>query len=257
MVQDLSAALVWYLYCDDRFSWESVFYRQLGKLSTQISSNLISEVHILVKSSANSQYQALSESLKLVLSSVPVLIRFLPLVEDDPDCSEYAAISYIHENASLIGKPILYMHLKGISYIREDFRYLCSLEWGDFLEWALLENLSSNLISLASGGDVLGCNLGRYFYKGELRTSFEGNFWIAKPCHIAALPCPVCPSVLMSKYGLDAKQTWRLYYEAWVTSAAKKLYLNAYKSHSIHNLGFHYSHRFARSQYPETKRANI
>ena len=245
--------LVWYLFLGKSNGWEQIFYRQLAKIAIEVLGETIDHVHVIVRGDIQQRASALDSILKLLSDSVVQIIE-LPI--DEEDKSEYAPINYIWElsmKASI--QNIMYIHLKGVSYLEVDLRkYICSLEWGDFLEWAILERTRLNLKVLTDGKyDVLGCNFAKYNYREEERSAFSGNFWIAQARHIHRLEKPKTAKELINKYGNDKKNSWRLYYEYWITSV-KGNYINAYKSHSIKDLSFHYYNRISRKHYDITSR---
>ncbi len=244
-----STVVVWYVFAVGDYS--TVFHRQLAKLAA--IAGKLRRIEVLVKGAAPDAV-AVSDVIQRVVRDTDVCFTYFERREEDP--SEYDAIKFIHELSQDTGESILYFHLKGVSYARKDpVKYLCSLDWGDWLEWCFLERFDYCAGILSSGFDVVGVNFQQYTYKGELRNAFEGNFWLSTASHVRSLPVPLTPEVLMSRYGSDAKNSWRLYYEWYITSASShKNYFNAYKSHSVLEPDFHYKTRFSRHMFAATLR---
>ena len=245
--------LVWYLYLGESSGWDCVFFRQLSKVAIQVADNVISQVHLVVKGDKNKRIYVINAIQKLVGPNIANIVEFSI---DERDKSEYVAINYIWQLSQIMPKiELIYIHLKGISYQQSSSdKYLCSLEWGDYLEWAILERAKINSEILRNGNfHVLGCNFIKYQYQNETRLGFSGNFWTAKAMHIKNLEKPKSANDAMEEYGIDKKNSWRLYYEYWVTST-KGAYANAYKSHSVNYPNFHYHNRIKRRDYEKTSR---
>ena len=228
-------------------------FRQLSKVAIQVADNVINKIHLIVRGDLDRRIYVINAIKKLVGPNITNIVE-LPI--DTVDKSEYVAINYIWNlSQTMPDIELIYIHLKGISYQQSDpGKYLCSLDWGDYLEWAILERAKINSDILLNGNfNVLGCNFIKYQYQDEIRLGFSGNFWIAEAMHIKNLEKPKSAKEAIKKYGIDKKNSWRLYYEYWVTST-KGAYANAYKSHSINYPSFHYHNRISRCDYDKTIR---
>lgn len=251
--------IVWYIFAGVGFS--NIFYRQLSKLKIAQNLSLVDYIDVIVNYSDVQKFDEIKLAIQNTFLDEKVNIIKVDFNPDDP--SEYCAINHIYNLVKFNPYKyngeftVGYIHLKGVSYYSSNhFKYLMSLDWGDFLEWCFIENLDFDLkIIKGQKFEVIGANMQKYLYKGERRNSFEGNFWIATSTYIHKLPIPIKPDLLIQKYGRDHKSSFRLYYEYWITSIQGN-FLSLYKSHSIHEPDFHYKNRILREHYSKTLRLN-
>ena len=266
--------LVWYVFLSDHEGWKKIFFRQVAKILLQVLNNTVDKLHIIIRGDVR-QRREFKDYINAIFSTNKLLIIELDL--DLTDKSEYQSIKYVWDLARKdIFDNIIYCHLKGVSFENSAnknnaAKFYFSLEWGDYLEWAIIERAAVNIKVLKKGNfDVLGCNYIKYIYnskttsplwwldeshnkKESKREAFSGNFWVATAKHIRSLDRPLTPSYLIQLYGDDDKSRWRTFYEFWITSKEGN-YANAYKSHSIKDPTFHYTDRLFRSNYSSTIR---
>jgi GR25 family glycosyltransferase involved in LPS biosynthesis len=94
---------------------------------------------------------------------------------------------------------ILYVHSKGISYSKDDFRYEPVLDWINYMLYFLCEN-SNKCIELLNCNDVAGCN-----YSESPFPHFSGNFWWATTKYLKSLDTSSLTNKMSAEWWLHTK----------------------------------------------------
>ena len=116
------------------------------------------------------RYEAMDPRITLIHSS------------DDSQQFELPTLRLIHELSLISPKTkVLYLHTKGISYPKEDHRYLPGLDWIKYMLHFICEK-SENCLELLDSHDVVGCN-----YGDQPKPHFSGNFWWATTDYLKTL----------------------------------------------------------------------
>jgi hypothetical protein len=91
---------------------------------------------------------------------------------------------YATENPSC---SILYLHTKGISYVKNPEMFKRSQDWTKYMLYALVECNPQACLEMLEGTepryDTIGCN-----YSDKPWPHYSGNFWWATGKYIASLP---------------------------------------------------------------------
>jgi hypothetical protein len=100
----------------------------------------------------------------------------------DTDLFELPTLKLISEYSKANpNAKVLYVHTKGISYSKEDPRYVNGLDWIHYMLYFLCKK-SDNCLKLLDTHDVAGCNFSEQPYH-----HFSGNFWWATSAHLKGL----------------------------------------------------------------------
>ena len=113
------------------------------------------------------KYEYMDPRIKVIEASCDVSLFELPTLKL---ISEY---SKANPNAK-----VLYLHTKGISYSKEDPRYINGLDWINYMLHFLCKK-ADKCLRLLDTHDVAGCNFSEQPYH-----HFSGNFWWATSAHL-------------------------------------------------------------------------
>jgi hypothetical protein len=100
----------------------------------------------------------------------------------DPGLFELPTLRLMHDfSLNSPNTKILYLHTKGISYLREDPRYENGLDWINYMLHFLCTK-SDDCLKLLDTHDAAGCN-----FSEAPKPHFSGNFWWANSSHLKKL----------------------------------------------------------------------
>ena len=100
----------------------------------------------------------------------------------DPGLFELPTLKLISEYSKANpNAKVLYVHTKGISYAKEDPRYVNGLDWINYMLHFVCKK-ADNCLKLLDTYDVAGCNFSEHPYH-----HFSGNFWWATSDHLKGL----------------------------------------------------------------------
>lgn len=108
----------------------------------------------------------------------------IKVIESSCDTSlfELPTLKLISEYSKANPKAkVLYVHTKGISYSKEDPRYINGLDWINYMLHFVCKK-ADNCLRLLDTHDVAGCNYSKHPYH-----HFSGNFWWATSAHLKGL----------------------------------------------------------------------
>jgi GR25 family glycosyltransferase involved in LPS biosynthesis len=101
---------------------------------------------------------------------------------DNPLDFELPTLRLLHQfSMHTPNTKILYVHTKGISYTKNDYRYEPVLDWTNYMLYFLCEKYK-NCLKLLDCNDVVGCD-----YSEWPLPHFSGNFWWATAKYIKSL----------------------------------------------------------------------
>jgi GR25 family glycosyltransferase involved in LPS biosynthesis/tetratricopeptide (TPR) repeat protein len=100
----------------------------------------------------------------------------------DTDLFELPTLKLISEYSKANpNAKVLYVHTKGISYAKEDPRYINGLDWINYMLHFVCKRVD-RCLKLLDTHDVAGCNFSEQPYH-----HFSGNFWWATSAHLKGL----------------------------------------------------------------------
>lgn len=156
-----------------------------------------------------------------------------------PDLSEaeIPTLEALHEKSMQNDFRVLYMHTKGVSYLKQNYNLKAMTAWRKYLEYFCIGKWRECVKHL-DDYDGVGCE-----YVGPrshdtmgvflLPSHFRGNFWWSKASYIRTL-CPVRETITKPKYPFADQ---RRKAEYWLGTGEN------FKAKSIFNLGKTYGQR--------------
>ena len=144
---------------------------------------------------------------------------------DDSQLFELPTLRLIHEFS--IDNPntkVLYAHTKGISYAKDDSRYLPGLDWIKFMLHFLCEK-SDECLVLLNNRDVLGCN-----FSDSPKPHFSGNFWWATTKYLKTLSASSLTDKMSAEWWLYSRPTPPVKNELW--NSGKNHFHECYPRHA-------------------------
>lgn len=115
-----------------------------------------------------------------------------------------------------VGGRVWYMHNKGSTYSKSEFRFFAVWAWRKMLEHYLLHSFPSCLSQLDAGYDTCGANYVEALQgDGVFRNFYSGNFWSARCDYVQRLP-----NLSLTEGEVDRRDRYRA--ETWVGSTEPK-----------------------------------
>ena len=143
---------------------------------------------------------------------------------DNPLDFELPTLRLLHQfSMHTPNTKVLYVHTKGISYTKNDYRYTGSLDWINYMLYFLCEK-SKNCLELLDYNDVVGCN-----YNDNELAHFSGNFWWATTKYLKSLETSFLTDKMSAEWWLCTK--------------------NPIKSELWNSMINHYHYRYERNMY--------
>jgi hypothetical protein len=119
---------------------------------------------------------------------------------DNPLDFELPTLRLLHQfSMHTPNTKVLYVHTKGISYTKNDYRYEQTLDWINYMLYFLCEK-SKNCLELLDYNDVVGCN-----YNDNELPHFSGNFWWATTKYLKSLETSFLTDKMSAEFWLCTK----------------------------------------------------
>ena len=141
----------------------------------------------------------------------------------DPGLFELPTLKLISEYSKANpNAKVLYVHTKGISYAKEDPRYVNGLDWIHYMLYFLCKK-SDRCLKLLDTHEVAGCNFSEQPY-----AHFSGNFWWATSAHLKSLSLDSLVNKMSAEWWLLSEYKTRHLNVANLWSSGKNHFTDRY-----------------------------